>query len=737
MKTMNSRRDFLKTTTLAGGGLVLGLNFLQSCVSEVVSMPAHVIPLVGLQNGFEAEGAFPITDFLQIRPDGSVFLSLTKYEMGQGVSTGLTSILAEELEADWEKINVRYIKSSVSKSDATGGSTSTLQHWDLLRKAGAYAKQLLIEAAAREWSVFKDECYAEKNYVYQHGSDVRLEYGQLAGKVVVPVNYRELFETVPLKYRSKFKLIGRSLKSKIVPDIVVGRHPYAIDLRLPDMKYAAVLRCPVFKGRLLSFDASEALKISGVEKVVKIDGVTLDPVSHIRDGVAVIANSTWAAFQGKLAVRAEWDLGDNAKVEHEEFVADCLQRLDSDEGREILRIGRKVKESEMDEVISYTYEFPYQHHACMEPLNATSHFKGESCEMWVGTQSADKIAANIEKHLGIRKENIKINCYPSGGGFGLRYSSEYALESMLVSKAAGGDLVKMCYSREDDIKFDYLNPFELNRHTMGIQNGKAVSWDFKNVMANWGGNLGWMYYNIPNRSATQVTVDGFTHVGAWRSVMANAEGFSTECFIDEVAHKLNRDPLEFRLSLLPRGNMVDFNHSYQCNINRLRGALELVARKAKWGKQMPERHGQGVAVYPYMHGNGYGAVVAEVSAVNNEIKVNKITASIDCGLVINPDQVRQQMEGGIIWALSAILYGGTEYVNGVVQRSNFHDNPVLRINEIPEIDVHVCENDESQPWGVGEIGGPPCYAAVCNAIFAATGRRIRKLPISKTLSANI
>lgn len=735
MKTMNSRRDFLKRTGLASGGLVIGLNFLQSCVNEVANIPANAEPLVDLENGFEAQGALSVTDFLQIRPDGSVFLSLTKYEMGQGVSTGLSSILAEELEADWEKINIKYIKSSVSESDITGGSTSTLLHWDLLRKAGAFAKYLLIAAAAKEWSVYKDQCYAENGYIHQHGSTVKLGYGELVGSIVVPGNYRTLFDEVPLKYQSKFKLIGKSLKSKIIPDIVTGKHPFSIDVRLPNMKYAAVLRCPVFKGKLIGFDASDALKVPGVEKVVEIEGVILDAATHIRDGVAVIANSTWAAFQGKLAVKAEWDLGENAKMEHQKFVADCLEQLDSDKGTEILRIGKKTNTSEMDQIISYTYEFPYQHHVCMEPLNATSHFKGDSCEMWVGTQSADKIIFNIEKHLGIPKENIKINCHPSGGGFGLRYSSEYAVESMVVSKAAGGDLVKMCYSREDDIKFDYLNPFELNKHTVGIKDGRPLFWDFKNVMANWGGLLGWMYYDIPNCSGTQITVDGFTQVGAWRSVMANAEGFSTECFMDEVAHELNRDPLEFRLSLLPRNKMVDFKHSHKCNINRLRGALELVAKKAKWGKSMPEDSAQGIAVYPYMHGNGYGAVVAEVSIANNAIKVTKITASIDCGLVINPDQVRQQMEGGVIWALSAIFYGGTEYEDGVVQRSNFHDNPVLRINEIPEIEVHICENDETQPWGVGEIAGPPTYAAVCNAIFAATGKRIRKLPIKKSVKA--
>ncbi|WP_161992019.1 xanthine dehydrogenase family protein molybdopterin-binding subunit [Flagellimonas algicola] len=732
METNGSRREFLKRTGLASGGLIVGLNFLESCVGEIVQNNTfpNLEPLQVLENGFDSIGAIEITDFLQIRPDGHIFLNLTKYEMGQGVSTGLSSILAEELEADWEKIHVRYIKSSVSESDTTGGSTSTLLHWDLLRRAGAFTKLLLIDAAAKQWTVYKDQCYAENGYVHQHGSNLKLGYGELVGSIVVPKDYRTLFAEVPLKYKSNFKLIGKNLKSKIIPDIVTGKHPFSIDVRLPKMKYAAVLRCPVFKGQLINFDSTEALNISGVEQIVPIK---LDTSDNIRDGIAVIANSTWAAFQGKLALKAKWDLGVNAGVEHGKFVADCYKKLTIDEGTETLSIG-KFDESEADEFISHSYEFPYQHHACMEPLNATSHFKGDSCEMWVGTQSADKIITNIEKHLGIPKERIKINCHPSGGGFGLRYSSEYALESMVVSKAAGGELVKMCYSREDDIKFDHLNPFELNKHRIGLKNGKPLSWELKSVMANWGGVLGWMYYNIPKLSASQIMVEGFTQVGAWRSVMANAEGFSTECFIDEVAHELNRDPLEFRLSLLPRNAMVDFKHSYKCNISRLRGALELVAKRGHWGKTMSKSSGQGIAVYPYMHGNGYGATVAEVAIVNDMIKVTKVTTAIDCGLVVNPDQVKQQAEGGVVWALSAIFYGGTEYIDGVVERSNFHDNKVLRIDETPEIEVHICQNDEPQPWGVGEVAGPPTYAAVCNAIYAATGKRVRKLPIARTYS---
>ncbi len=732
-KSMVSRREFIRNTSIAGGGLIIGLHLLESCVGEVIVNPKFKDPLPLSENVFHQDGATSITDFLQIRSDGSIFVALTKYEMGQGVSTGLSAIIAEELEADWSKINIRYAEPIKDVANITGGSTSILSHWDLMRKAGAFAKSLLMATAAKEWSVYVDQCLAQKSVVQLLGTKKTLGYGQLAEKVVVPENYRELFDKVPLKYRSKFNLIGNRLKSKIIPDIVLGKHPYSIDLKIPGLKYAAIARCPVFMGSLKNYDDSAAINIRGVEKVVPIKGVVIDEATHVRDGIAVIANSTWAAFKGKEALVAEWDLGEKKNINPERFEKECYQLLEKEEGRQIL-VDEVVHEvTDYDDTISHTYEFPYQHHACMEPLNATAQYHVDSCEIWVGTQSSDKVIGNVEKHFGIPKENVKVHCHPSGGGFGLRYSSAYALEALMVSEAAGGDLVKMCYSREDDIKFDYLNPFELNKHTIQIKEGRIIGWNLKNVMDNWGGLSAWLYYDVPNRSANEIKVKGFTQMGAWRSVMANAEGFSTECFIDEVALALNRDPLEFRLSMLPANKMLTVNHRFKCNLGRLRGALLLAARKANWGVELSSGSGKGIAAYPYMHGNGYGAAVTDVSIKDGTISVDKVTLAIDCGLVVNPDLVIQQMEGGIIWAISAIFYGGTDYKDGSVQRSNFHDNKVLRINEIPEIEVHICENDEPKPWGVGEIAGPVTYASVCNAIYAATGKRIRKLPIDKEL----
>ncbi|MEL6357449.1 MAG: molybdopterin cofactor-binding domain-containing protein, partial [Bacteroidota bacterium] len=558
-------------------------------------------------------------------------------------------------------------------------------------------------------------------------SEEKFAYGQLVDKV--HYNENEITE-LELKDPKDFKLIGKSFPNKVIPDIVLGQHPYAMDVQLPSMKYAAIQRAPVFGGKLLDFDASEALKMPGVEQVVAIEGFVLDGNTHIRSGVAVIANSTWTAFEARKAIKVNWELGENSHIVHKEFLNEAYRRLATEEGTEIYSIGEKEAIKQADQLISHTYEFPYQHHACMEPLNATAIFKDNECEVWTGTQAADYVVSNISKHLDIPKENVKLHCHPSGGGFGLRYWASHGLEALLVSKASGGELVKMVYSREDDIKFDFLNPLEINEHTVGIKDGKVKSWHLKGAIDNWGGLLAWMIYDVPNKYAEQINLKGFTQMSAWRSVMANAEGFSTECFIDEVAFELGKDPLTFRLGMLKEEAMVKLNHKYLCNINRIRRALQVVAEKAKWGKPMETNSGQGIAVYPYMHGNGYAAAVAEVTVAQNGLRVNKVIIAIECGLVVNPDFIKKQMEGGTIWALSALFYGGTEYDNGTVTRSNFHDNQILRINETPEIEVHICETTERQPWGVGEIAPPVVYPAVCNAIFAATGKRIRKLPVS-------
>ncbi|TAI49586.1 xanthine dehydrogenase family protein molybdopterin-binding subunit [Flagellimonas allohymeniacidonis] len=721
---MLTRRKFVQLTGVAGGGLVIGIGLLESCEQQK-KPPKN--PLPNTQNGFGDNNGSAIGEYLQIRPDGQVFINIVKHEMGQGIASGLMAIVAEELDADWDRVHVVYSDPIPGLANWAGGSTSTLNEWGIMRSAGALARKLLIQAAAKGWAVDKEDCFTDNNHVHLKDSENKVEYGELVDKIVFDPSESEVTE---LKDKKQFKLVGKVFSNKIIPDIVLGKHPYALDIRLPEMKYAAIERAPVFGGRLVDFEATEALQLPGVEQVVPIKGFVLDGSSHIRDGVAVIANSTWTAFQARKKLKITWEAGEKSNIVHERFLEEAHQRLREEDGYVAYSKGDVDTYPDAEKTISHTYEFPYQHHACMEPLNATAIFMEDRCEVWTGTQAANYMLGNIEKHLGVPKENIKLHCHPSGGGFGLRYWASHGMEALLVSKAAGGQLVKMVYSREDDIQFDFLNPLEINTHTMGFKEGDPVTWQLKGALDNWGGLCAWMIYDVPNVHAELIGLKGFTQMSAWRSVMANAEGFSTECFIDEVAVELGEDPLEFRLGLLPEGTEVQLNHKYPCKIDRIRKALKTVAQKGNWGRPMEEGSGQGIAVYPYMHGNGYAAAIAEVSIESGQVKVDKIFVAIECGLVINPDFVKKQMEGGVIWALSALFYGGTEYDKGKVTRSNFHDNKVLRIHETPEIEVYVCESDEEQPWGVGEIAPPVTYPAVCNAIFAATGKRIRKLPIS-------
>ena len=718
MRSNINRRSFLKYASVSGGGLLLGLQSLGAGTTARAEFKA--------MNGFNAEGV-PMGDHLSIKPDGSIYANLTKHEMGQGVSTGLTAILAEELDADWEQVKVVFADPIAGIRNGTGGSTSTFDRWLELRKAGAFARKLLVEAAAREWAVSPEDCETDGGVVHHRVSGRTLPYGELVSRVIIP---DKIPEHIPLKLPESFKLIGKSVANKIIPDIILGKQPYSIDLHLPEMKYAVIERSPTLGGQLVDFDATDALNVPGVEKVVKIEGLTIDGSAHVREGVAVIANSTWTAMQGRNAMKVQWRASEKADLVPEAFVQAAYKKLANDPGQLMVELGQAIPTQAGEEKLSYQYEFPYQHHACMEPLNATARFDPEACELWAGTQSADRIIQQVQDHLGIAKDKVKVHIHPSGGGFGLRWGAAYALEALLVSKACGGDLIKLTYSREDDIQFDYLNPLELNQHTFRLNKGKVIDWEFKAAIDNWGGICSWVYYDIPHISTHHIGLNGFTQMGAWRSVMGNAEGFSTECAIDELAHQLKRDPLEFRLSMLTPGKMVDFNHSYPCNIDRLRGALELAAEKANWNAPIALGSGKGIAVFPYMHGNGYAAAVAEVEVVDEGVMIHKVTIAVDCGLVVNPDLVRQQMEGGVIWALTGMFYGGTEYKDGVVQRSNFHDNKLLRMSEVPVIEVHICENNEEQPWGVGEVACPVVYPAVANAIFAASGKRIRKLPLN-------
>ena len=697
----------------------LGLKGCQPSRAEVLS------PIPSTENGFLPGESAPLGEYIHLKPDGTILINVVRLEMGQGATQGIMAIFVEELDADWEKVSMVYSDPIPGLENWTGGSTTTFREWDTMRNAGAAIRKLLVETAAQEWGVEEAECRVEKGSIFHQKSQRELNFGALAEKVV----FRDIGpEELQLKDPSNYKLIGTPFQNRVIPDIVLGAHPYGMDFKQEGLLYASIERAPTIDATLLSFDDSECLKVSGVRKVVQINGVKVDGNTHVRTGIAVVATNSWAAMEGRKRLKVNWQRGPKAEIKPMDYVQEAHNRLETEKKNKIFEKGDIQAFDQSEWQFSQTYEFPYQHHACMEVLNATARIANDGCEVWQASERAQK---QIAKWMDLSPDKVKVHCHPAGGGFGLRYWAAPELEAAMVSKAAGGDLVQVLYTREDDIQFDYLNPLEINKHSVGINGDKVNSWKMETAIDSWGGTCAWMIYDIPNLYAGEIRLDGFTQMSAWRAVMGNAEGFSTECFIDELAFEMNQDPLDFRRSLLTKGKKMKLNHQFEVDIDRILSALNLVAEKADWGKEMPAGSGQGIAVYPYMHGNGYAAVVAEVSSKDGTLKVEKVTLAVECGLVVNPDFVKKQMEGGIIWALSAIFYGGTDYENGSVTRSNFHDNQLLRLNETPEIEIHVCQSKEPSPWGVGEIAPPVTYPAVMNAIFAATNKRIRKLPISK------
>ncbi|MFN7118720.1 MAG: molybdopterin cofactor-binding domain-containing protein [Saprospiraceae bacterium] len=728
------RRNFIRVAGLAGGGMLLS--------GTVLAQPKQLKAILGEQAAEEIEPTRELAYFVKIDADNNIRFQLTKHEMGQGVNTGLAMILAEELCADWEKVQIEFIGFDQRFSYGTGGSTTILDMWQPLRKAGATARQLLLQTAARRWQTDIANCTADKSIVINTLTKARFTFGELAAEAAqlpVPENVKLLSESeVPLKDAKAFQLIGKSLKNKVVPQMVTGKYRYSMDAKVEGMRYAAVARCPVFRGKLKSFDASAALRVEGVEQVVPITGIDAGSPGFpffVRDGVAVIADSTWAAMQGKKALKIEWEDSVNSQYDTATFQAHVAGRMDgATEPRGV--IGNADAVAAAAKKLTADYVYPYQAHVFMEPLNCIAQHRGDHAEVWIGTQSPVYIVNEVEKHFGIAKDRTTVHLFPSGGGFGRRYYPDAALEGLLVSKAAGNIPVKVVWSREDDVQTSHYHIYYHGHYEAGLDDkNNLIAWLHKEARTYWGsveeGEISWNGYLIPNKRYDFVNMQPESALPscAWRSVIANGWAFGQECFLDEVAHAVKKDPLQFRLELLREDQDLEVHHNYKLSTHRLRRVLQLAAEKANWGKRSKAGFGKGIAVYPYMHGNGYCAQVAEVSVRNGQLKVHKVVCAVDCGHVVNPDLVKNQIEGGVLWGMSALLYGGVEFENGQVLNSNFHNNRVVRMNEVPDIEVYFVENPGERPWGVGELAPPPAVPAIANAIFAACGVRVRKLPV--------
>ena len=711
-RTELNRREFLETASVAGAGLLIGFYLPGSRAASAASLP-------------EA-GPFAPNAWLRIAADDSVLVFVDRSEMGQGVATSLPMLLAEELEADWSKIRIAFAPADKAYINplfgmqGTGGSTSIRAAWNPLRKAGAAAREMLVSAAAETWSVAKAECHAEKGAVVHAPSKRRLTYGQLVEKAAaLPVP-----SDVPLKDPKDWKIIGTRTRRLDARLKATGRAQFGMDVKVPGMLRALIARSPVFGGKMVKFDAAKAKAVPGVRRVF--------PVSS---GVAVVADGYWPAKVGREALEVTWDEGANAAVSSvgisqlftsQAERAGAVARNDGDAEGGLAGAAAKV---------DAVYEAPFLAHATMEPMNATAHVRAGGVDIWAPTQfqsGAQQLGAKIG---GVAPEKVQVHTTYLGGGFGRRFELDFIQEALEVSKATGAP-VKVIWSREDDIQHAQYRPASLHRMRAGLDTaGRPVAWTHRivapSIMARVfpdtvkngldgeavEGGVG-MPYAISSVHVDYLLTDTGIPVGFWRSVNNSFNAFAVESFIDELAHAAKKDPYEYRRDLLGKAP-------------RHLGALNLAASKAGWGRPLPAGRGRGIAVFKAFE--SYVAQVAEVSVGSDgEVRVHRVVCAVDCGPVVNPSIVEAQMQSAIVYGLTAALKGEISIDKGRVEQSNFHDYQMLRMSEMPVIEVHIVPSTDAQ-GGVGEPGTPPIAPAVCNAIYAATGKRIRKLPIKQVV----
>jgi len=710
-----SRREFLKISGTLGGGLLIGL-YLPGCKQDTsATQPATPAPV--------AASNFEPNVWITISPDDSVTIRVGSSEMGQGVMTALPMLIAEELDADWSKVRAEFapvnpaFANPIFGRQATGGSTAVRGYWKLLREAGAAGREILLTAAAQTWGVSAQECHAENGSVIHEQSGRRLRYGELtdaAAKLPVP-------DAVFLKEPDEFKLLGTAQARLDGPAKVDGSAIFGVDVQLPGLLTAMVVRCPVYGGKVRRVDDSKAKKITGVRQVVTIS-----------TGVAVVADHFWAAKLGRDALNIEWDLGPDAELDSATITRRFVDVVDDgtigrDDGNANAVIAKTSK------TIDAVYEVPYLAHACMEPMNCTAHVREDGCDIWVPTQGQTNTHNTGMKLTGLPTEKVRVHTTFLGGGFGRRSEQDFVTDAIEISKAVGAP-VKVIWTREDDIQHDYYRPATYNRLTAVLdENGMPVAWrhriagpsirardakdreDSGKDFSTTEGALN-LPYAIPNILVSYARVNTAVPVGYWRSVASSQNAYITECFLDELAAAGGKDPYQLRRELLR-------------DEPRHRGVLDLAASKAGWDTPPPAGRFRGIAIAHSFA--SFAAQVAEISIDRGRVRVHRVVCAIDCGMIVNPDTIAAQMESGVIYGLTAALKGEISIARGRAQQSNFNDYPLLTLEECPDIEVHIMPST-ADPGGVGEPGTPPIAPAVANAVFAATGKPVRRLPIRLT-----
>jgi isoquinoline 1-oxidoreductase beta subunit len=704
-----SRRAFLKG---AGGGLVVGF-FVPAALkrfafAQEAPATATVLP--------------PVNAFLRIGADESVTVLLAHSEMGQGIWTTLPMMVNEELDADWSRIRVEHAPAAVEYHSTvfpiqmTGGSTTTWSELDRYRQVGAMARALLVSAAAARWGVAPGDCRTEKGFVI-HG-DRRASYGSLAeaaSKQPAP-------QKVQLKDPADWKVIGKPTRRLDTPEKITGRAQFGMDVRLPGMLTAVVAHPPTFGGKVKGFDASAAKAVPGVRAVFAVPS-----------GVAVVADHFWAAKKGRDALKVDWDLGPHADVDTAKLRESYRERSKSAGAQ--AAAGGDVEKALGADMLVAEYSLPYLAHAPMEPLNCTVRRAAGGCEVWTGTQFQTVDQQRVAQILGLKPEQVAIHTTFLGGGFGRRanIASDFVVEAAHVAKNLDKP-VKVVWTRDDDIRGGYYRPMAVHRIEGSLDaRGNPLAWrqrivsqsivagspfagmikDGVDPTAVEGASDSPYVTGIANHRVDLHTTDPGVPVLWWRSVGHSHTAFAVESFVDELAHAAKRDPLEFRRALLERSP-------------RVRAVLELAAEKAGWGTPPPTGRARGLAVH-----ESFGSIVAhvaEVSVEDGKIRVHRMTCAVDCGVCVNPLGVAAQMESGVAFGLSAALHSELTMKEGRVQESNFHDYPILRIHEMPKVEVHIVASHEKS-GGAGEPGTPPVAPAVANAVFALTGKRLRELPL--------
>ncbi len=718
-----SRRNFLKAAGLTGAAFALGFTSTDTLASPVLNLTGLALP-----------ESVELTPYILIEKSGRIIIMNPRPEIGQGTYQSVPALIAEELEVPLDKVVIRQTggesKYGGMWSQAVGGSGSIRGGYTQMRKVGASAREMLIQAASQQWSVPVSECVAENGSVIHKSTGKKLPYGQLAGtaaKLPVP-------KEPALKDPKQFTMLGKSMPRPDVPLKVAGQATFGMDAKVPGMVYASIERCPVFGSRLVSFDAAQSLKVKGVQKAVKVERVV---GKNRYEGVAIIADNYWAALQGRKALKVTWDHNHHDTFNSVDFEKG-LRELAKTDGVQGHNAGDFDKTfADAPSKLEAFYETPIVSHSTMEPMNALAHYqlgestRGDKIELWVSSQGGDLVRDEVAKVLKVPADNVTVHILFNGGGFGRRLTQDFATEAVLLSKAVGKP-VKVIWTREDDTQLGPFRPMTFSAMRGALStDGKAVAFQHKVISPSIDATMNDKYdktkpdstmlegtseqkYEIPNLNTRYVHADVHIPLTYWRSVTSSTLAFPHECFIDEMAHKAGQDPLAFRLAMLTKDS----------DAKRVLLKLKDVSG---WDKPLPAGKGRGVAQWEFFAGLA-GQVVEVSKDGNGGVKVDKVYCVIDLGTVVNPDTVKAQVEGAIAMALTAATKDGITFENGRAIQSNFDKNRMLRINEMPSIEVHILTEGGPTIKGVGEPGLPPLAPALANAVFAATGKRIRRLP---------